>query len=347
MVQSVVDLFQQLARNEFGFFSRLNSVSEIMLKPVPSVSSDLSLGDVLGRRNPLECSSCAVIDNERKDLIGVLQHSTILRCLPRYLNTLKETDRDRHILTTNVCDLVTRRLPHIRPTARPLEALEIIIRQGADFIPVYDDPQHLAGVITPGCFARTMLLYYRVFQQMQPLQRLRLVDLDSDLSLDEIFCRGAQTARDVMSSPVTLPEREPVASAVQLFSENSVRHLPLTGESGSVTSVLTRNDILSALNPPVRPGLVDHTTALASLSELLSTGQEAVLAEPVSNLARGRLITVAPTARLAETLLILAENEREAVLVIENNQLFGIVTLSDIVRIFRTLMRLKSLKENN
>lgn len=37
MAQSVIDLFQQLARNEFGFFERLQTVSEIMSINVPTV----------------------------------------------------------------------------------------------------------------------------------------------------------------------------------------------------------------------------------------------------------------------------------------------------------------------
>lgn len=95
-----------------------------------------------------------------------------------------------------------------------------------------------------------MLLYYRVFQTLQPLQRLRLIDLDSELSLDEIFCRGAQTARDVMSQPVTVPGREPVATAIRLMQECEVSHLPILDEKNQVTGVVTRNDILIALRPP-------------------------------------------------------------------------------------------------
>ena len=40
MVQSVVDLFNQLARNEFGFFARLKSVTELMATQVPVVGSE-------------------------------------------------------------------------------------------------------------------------------------------------------------------------------------------------------------------------------------------------------------------------------------------------------------------
>ncbi len=344
MVQSVVDLFQQLARNEFGFFSRLRSVSELMSVQVPSISSEATLGDVIGRRDPSAIGSLAVIDSEKGDMIGVLRHQTILRCLPRYLNTLKESDRDRSILTTNVCGLMTRRPAFVAPSASPLEALEIMIRQSSDFLPVYEDPQKLLGVVTPVNFARTMLLYYSVFQTLAPLQRLRLVDLDSDLSLDEIFCRGAQTARDVMSPPVSIAAREPVATAVTTMLNNDVEFLPLLDEKNRVVGVVSANDILIALQPPVKPCLIDPSTALPSLVDLLASGQESTLSEPVAAVAKSRIITVSPTSRLSETLLKLVDTGRDVVLIQDNEQLLGTVCLNDIVRVFRTLMRLQSLK---
>lgn len=345
MAQSVVDLFQQLARNEFGFFTRLQSVTELMSTSVPTVSSEVSIGDVIGRRDPSTMGSFAVVDSTKGDLIGVLKQSTVLRCLPRYLNTLNEGDRDRAILTTNVCDLMTRRSAHISPSGTPLEALEMMMQKEIDFVLVYDNPHELRGVITPISFANTMLLYYRVFQQQQPLQRLRLVDLDSDLSLDEIFCRGAQTARDVMNTPVAISFREPVATAITLMNTNCVQHLPVLDDRKQVTGIVSQNDILTALQPPSRLSLADETCDLPALEDLLASDHEPTLSEPVSNIAKSRVITVAPTSRLAETLTRLTETGRDAVLVQDEGQLVGIVTLSDIVRVFRTLMRLQLIKD--
>jgi CBS-domain-containing membrane protein len=344
MAQSVIDLFQQLARNEFGFFERLQTVSEIMSTTVPTVSSEVSVGEMIGRRDPLALGSMAVIDAAKGDVIGLLKHTTILRCLPRYVNTLKECDRDRSILTVNVCDLTTRKSPHVSPSASPLEVLEIMVQKNCDSVLVYDDPHELRGIITPVSFASAMLLYYRVFQTLQPLQRLRLIDLDSDLSLDEIFCRGAQTARDVMSQSVTVPGREPVATAIKLMQECAVSHLPILDEKNQVTGVVTRNDILMALQPPSRPGLLDHSVDLPPLIDLLASGLEPVLSEPISSVAKGRLISVSPTSRLADVLTRLAENGRDIVVVQDDSQIQGTISLTDIIRVFRTLMRLQSLK---
>jgi CBS domain-containing protein len=56
------------------------------------------------------------------------------------------------------------------------------------------------------------------------------------------------------------------------------------------------------------------------------------------------MIVVSPTSRLAETLTKLVETGRDVVLVQDGDQLLGTVTLHDIVRVFRTLMRLQTLK---
>jgi CBS domain-containing protein len=308
------------------------------------VSSELTLGDVVGRKDPSKLNSVAVIDSAKGDLIGLLKHSTILLCLPRYLNTLKENDRDRSILTTNVCNLVSRQSPSLSSSATLLEALEILVRQDCEQILIYDDPHQLKGMITPGSFARAMLLYYSVFQQQQALQRLRLVDLDSDLSLDEIFCRGAQTVRDVMSAPVAIASREPVATAITMMSENRVRFLVVLDDNNQVTGVVSQNDILVALQPPVRASLLDHKCTLPAMVDLLSSGQEATLSEPVTSIAKSRLITVSPTSRLPEALSRLVETERDVVVVQDEKQLLGMVSLSDVVRVFRTLMRLQAIK---
>lgn len=344
MSVSVVELFQKLSRNQFGFFERLQTVSELMTPNVATTDSESLLSDLIGRRDPSTIGSMAIIDAEKRDVIGLLRHTTLLRCLPRYLNTLKEKDRDSTILATNVCDLASRRFIHISPSASPLQALEMMLEHKSDCLLVYDDPHKLLGMISIADFARTMQLYYHVYHQPQQLQRLRLIDFDSELSLDEIFCRGAQTSRDVMRNAVAVPAHEPVAMAMKLMEENEVRHLPILDEKDRASGIVSLNDILVALQPPRKLQLMDHSRPLPPLVDLLSETHDPVLSEPISSVARGRLVTVSPTTRLMETLNHLLESGHDAVLVQDNEQIQGIITLTDIARVFRTLMRLQTIK---
>ena len=120
----------------------------------------------------------------------------------------------------------------------------------------------------------------------------------------------------------------------------------MVDEDNHVTGVASRNDILMALQPPSRPSLIQQVDSLPHWMDLLTTDLEPTLTEPISSVAKGRLISVAPTSRLAETLSKLTETGRDSVMVQENGQLRGTVTLTDFVRVFRTLMRLQTIKGN-
>ena len=99
MAQSVIDLFQQLARNEFGFFERLQTVSEIMSTNVPTVSSEVSIGEMIGRRDPLTVGSMAVIDAAKGDEIVRLlrdlnrEDGVTIVMVTHNLDIVKATDR--------------------------------------------------------------------------------------------------------------------------------------------------------------------------------------------------------------------------------------------------------------
>ena len=122
--------------------------------------------------------------------------------------------------------------------------------------------------------------------------------------------------------------------------------MPLVDEDNRVTGVASRNEILMALQPPTRPSLLQQVDGLPHWMDLLATDLEPALAEQISSVAKGRLISVAPTSRLADTLSKLTETGRDVVLVQENGQLLGTVSLTDIVRVFPTLMRLQTIKGN-
>jgi len=119
---------------------------------------------------------------------------------------------------------------------------------GACMVPsVVDLFQQRMDIVMPLNFANTMLLYNRVFQALTPLQRLREADLNSDLSLDEIFRRGAQTARAVMSPPMTIAARESEGTAVSCISDNNVQFQPLLEEQNRIVGVASPNDVQTAL----------------------------------------------------------------------------------------------------
>ena len=356
--QSVVDLFKQIAGNQFGFFSRLNSVTDLMNRQIPTVSCDDTFGQVVGRAKVKSIESRAIIDPDDGDVIGVLKGSTICRCYPRFLNTLAEQDDDAGILKKPVSTMATRPVAHLPPTATPLEAIDILLQDENECLLIYEDPKSIMGVLTPIEFAKTIQLYYQVYNETQPLQRLRLVDLD-ELPLDEVFFRGAQTARDIMSLPATLNTGDSALTALAAMHENHTTVIPLLDKDGLVSGVLSLQDLLIGLAAPdnlqifgQRPELTDAENESlilqGSLSwlpwETMRDSNDPALRDSAQSLAGTKASAVEPTTRLQAVISQLIESEDNVLLVKNGEYLEGVITLTDVLRIFKTLLKIGNWK---
>lgn len=351
----VVDLFKQIANNEFGFFSRIESVMDLVDSQIPVVSCDENFGRFVGRNDVRSLGTMGVIDPEDRQLIGTLHRSTVQRCFPRFLNTLAEQDGDARILGTSISSLVTRPVPQVPSTASPLETVAQFLESDCDCLFVYDDAKKVIGVVRPVDFLKTMMAYYQIYSQAKPLQRLRLVDLDQ-LNVDEVFHRGAQTARDIMQPATTLDQRETSLAAIQAMHDQDTDVICLTEDDRHTDSVLTVDDILIALAPP------DGVKALAQVAnppsrtdgkptgkldlismEQLRESQDPALQDPVLSTAETTTTTIEPTTRLQDVLSTLTEAEASHVLLIKDgDKVLGTITTRDILRVNKMLFRIKA-----
>ena len=350
--QSVVDLFKQIAGNEFGFFGRLNSLTDVVNSEIPTTSCDDSFGRFVGRKDVRSIGSRGIVDPEDGHLIGVLKKSTVLRCYPRYLNTLAEKDEDEEIVNAQLSALVTRPAPSLAPTASIMEALDQFIQEDCDLIFVCEDPMELLGVVTPKDIAKTIVVYNQLYSPAKNLQRLRLIDLD-EMQLDEIFCRGAQTARDFMQPMPTMDGGEPVLSAIRIMHDHQTTSVALFDESQAVSQVISLEDILVARKPPndlrVFCQVADQTQSVAvgKLNLLpfdeLCESRDPVIQEPASSLANTTFSEVQPTSRLREVLAQLVDSHQEHVILVKSgDQLEGAISIREILRIFKTMLRIQS-----
>ncbi len=352
--QRVVDLFQQIASNEFGFFARLQTVMDLVDRQVPTVSCDDNFGLFVGRRDVRSMGSVGVIDPDDRQLIGVLDRTTVQRCYPRYLNTLVEKDDDAQILGMSLTSFVTRPVPHVPSTATPLAVLELFEKRQCDCVFVYDDSKKILGVVRPTDFLKTMMVYYQIHSQVNPLQRLRLVDLDT-LQLDEIFFRGAQTARDVMGSIALIDESELVLAAVKAMHDNQTTVLGVLDESGDVTSVVTADDVFIAQSVPTDIRALaaianrsdtkegEATGKLALLPwDILSASRDPVMREPVQSLVGTKVATIEATTRVQEVVSQLLMSEEDLVFLVKSgSKVEGVITVDHILRIFKTLLKIQ------
>ena len=349
--QSVVDLFKKIADNKFGFFDKVKSVSDLLDTEIPTASHEHTLGQIIGRADVRTISSRGVIDADDGELIGVVKSSTLLRCSPRYLNTLAEKESDTSVLRTRVAAIVTRPAVHLAPSAAPLEAIDIFLNRDCDCVFVYDDPKAVVGVVQPVDFVRTMLVYYEIQNQTRPLQRLRLIDLD-EMQLDEIFFCGAQTARDIMQPLITLDEGEPVLAAVKAMHDNNTSVVGLMDRNETATNVLTAQDvlvgqrvpenILSLCNPNEESNPVKGLLDLLSWNDLL-VSDDPVLSDSAKSLASIKASVVEPTTRAREVLAILAKSSPNHVILVKSGaKVEGVITVREVLRIFKTLLKIQA-----
>ncbi|MGQ9833714.1 MAG: CBS domain-containing protein [Candidatus Villigracilaceae bacterium] len=127
--------------------------------------------------------------------------------------------------------------------------------------------------------------------------------------------------RDWMTpNPITVSHNSLIRDAYWLMLDNKVRRLPVM-DNERVVGIVTLEDLRRA-EPPVGIGLdlVKITDALAKMSV-----RQVMTRDPK---------TIAPDAPLVEAARIMLAHEISALPVMENNQLVGIITESDIFRAF-------------
>jgi CBS domain-containing protein len=343
---SVIELFQQLERNQFGFFQRIKTVADLMSRDVITATLDDTLSSVLQLLEKHQIRHVPVIDPDGKDVVGVLSHRDVLRHRPRHLGTLAERDGDQIAVGMKVASIMKRQPIHVSPSATIQHALSLMLDSHIDCLLVYDIPSALQGILTPHDYLKALFLYHRVCVRSRELKRLRLVDLSRGMSVDEILQYGAQTARDVMSYPVTtLTCDQTVADAIAIMQKKAVRHVPVVDDRGHPVAIVSDRDILKILGPPPRRSGATEQNGKTFRSELLATDEkDPACREKVTSVMSAEPFVVTADSLLMDAVPLLL-NKRIGCLPVVNsdNSLCGIVTITDILHAIRALQRFGAL----
>jgi CBS-domain-containing membrane protein len=340
---NAMDLLRELENNRFGFFKQLKTVADIMTAKVLTLSVDHKVKDALELFSKNSIQHVPVIDPETNELLGIVSDRDLLRHAPRFLGTLVEGDNDQRALNTNLSQLMTRKPIHTSRSATLLDGVSLMLDNHIDCLLVYDDPKELHGIVTPSNFLKTILLYYRfcVPSDVQ-LTRLRLIDLERHMSIEEIFRYGAQTVRDVMAREVaTLSPDQLVADAIALIQERRTRHVPIVDANKTVLGLVTDRDVLRALGPAANkqgPPAADKKfrEALFAVEKT-----DPVLKEKLSTIMNRKLFAQRPEAMFQEAIRTFVDQDVSCLPVSDaQSRLVGIVTKTDVLRLFRVVLRL-------
>ncbi len=142
-----------------------------------------------------------------------------------------------------------------------------------------------------------------------------------------VYVQVTMIAQEIMTTPVvTVPVTASLADALETLAGLEIRHLPVISTNGEVAGVLSDRDIRAlGFSPVIEP---------ESLAVL-----QAKLRVPVSTLMSGDVLSVEPTAELAEVVDLMLDEKVGALPVVdgETNEIVGIISYVDILRAARDL----------
>jgi acetoin utilization protein AcuB len=132
--------------------------------------------------------------------------------------------------------------------------------------------------------------------------------------------------RERMSTqPVTIRTDTSITEALRTMREKQVRRLPVLDEEGTLAGIVSEKDLLYASPSPASSLSIYEMHYM--LSQLL-----------VTELMSRDVITVTPDTPLEEAALLMVNNTIGGLPVVEGDKLVGIITETDIFKVFLELL---------
>ena len=124
----------------------------------------------------------------------------------------------------------------------------------------------------------------------------------------------------IMTEPViTLSKTDSLEKAEYLFKHHHIRHIPVVDEK-AVVGILSYTDLL-------RLSFADITTESEGDTDAMVYNMFTI-----NQIMKKKVVSVSPSKSIKEAAEILAAKEFHALPVVENNQLVGIVTTTDLIK---------------
>lgn len=138
---------------------------------------------------------------------------------------------------------------------------------------------------------------------------------------------GGLTCGEIMSKDLTTVTSETrLRDVAELFRRHRFKTLPVTGKDGALLGVITQNDLIQRARDEA---ILHHGTFAKALSSLLLPGKEAPLYAAQIMSPPGE--TVAPSDGIGILVKSLADGGVQAVPVVDQGKLAGIITRSDLL----------------
>ena len=141
---------------------------------------------------------------------------------------------------------------------------------------------------------------------------------------------------ELMTSKVyTVDPHDMIDRVFFLIHYEKVRHLPVV-EKGKVVGMVSDRDMYKALGPKSNSNAIEGN----------KTGTELhVVPKKVQNIMRRGVISVSSDTLASDAAALMADNKIGALPVIDKDKLVGILSATDILRVFSKLEHAKELRE--
>ena len=149
----------------------------------------------------------------------------------------------------------------------------------------------------------------------------------------------ALTASDIMQTQVvTVSPSDPLHSVQRLFFEEEIHGAPVVDETSRVRGMISSMDLIRAVMEESDSSKgVDFTDAFEQLGgpwEAASEEFQNRLGEAVvSDVMTESIVTVDPTTPIPDVALLLRQNRIHRVLVVKGENLLGIISSFDLIRL--------------
>lgn len=141
---------------------------------------------------------------------------------------------------------------------------------------------------------------------------------------------------ELMTSQVfTVEAHDMIDRVFFLIHYEKIRHIPVL-EKGKVIGMVSDRDMYKALGPKSNSLAIEGN----------KTGSELhVISKKVQNIMRRGIISISPESHVSSAAALMADNRIGALPVIKNEKLVGILSATDILRVFSKLEHAKEDRE--
>jgi len=141
---------------------------------------------------------------------------------------------------------------------------------------------------------------------------------------------------ELMTSHVfTVEPHDLIDRVFFLIHYEKVRHIPVI-EKGKLIGMVSDRDMYKALGPKSNSNAIEAN----------KTGTELhVIPKKVQNIMRRGVVSITPDTLASDAAAVMAEHKIGAIPVVDNEKLVGILSSTDILRVFSKIEHAKELRE--